>query len=177
MINDLQQLIQADQQRMAILRKVAALQLPDCWVAAGFVRNLVWDHLHGYDATPLNDVDVIYYDIKHKDIEHSHQVQTQLCRQSPEINWEVKNQAIMYQRNGHAPYTDTADAMSYWPEKETAVGVRLGDEGGIDIIAPWGIESLFAGHITYNPKRERSLFNARIAGKKWLQRWSKLKVR
>ena len=42
------------------LRAVHHLGLPDCWVGAGFVRALVWDHLHGYnEATPLDDVDLI----------------------------------------------------------------------------------------------------------------------
>lgn len=47
---------------MRLLIIVADLKLPDGLIAAGFVRNLVWDHLHGKNATPLNDVDVIFYD-------------------------------------------------------------------------------------------------------------------
>ena len=30
------------------LRAVAALGLPDCWIAAGVLRNPIWDRLHGY---------------------------------------------------------------------------------------------------------------------------------
>ena len=33
------------------------------WLAAGFIRNLVWDQQHGYlRPTPLPDIDVIYLD-------------------------------------------------------------------------------------------------------------------
>src|SRR3546814_6422100 len=46
-IEILQRLLQADDERMRILRHVSYLALPDCWVGAGFVRSLVWDHGHG----------------------------------------------------------------------------------------------------------------------------------
>lgn len=55
-------LLQQDAQRLLILHCVAQLDLAECYVAAGFVRNMVWDHRHGYPPTPLQDVDVIYFD-------------------------------------------------------------------------------------------------------------------
>ena len=36
------------------LERVAQLGLPDCWIAAGFVRNAVWDVLHGWPAYTLS---------------------------------------------------------------------------------------------------------------------------
>lgn len=54
-------LIKEDRMRTEALGHVSELSLPQCYIAAGFVRNLVWDSLHGL-ATPLNDVDVIYFD-------------------------------------------------------------------------------------------------------------------
>jgi hypothetical protein len=55
-------LIKTDKGRMQILAYAKELGLPDCWVAAGFVRNMVWDYLHGFPSTPLNDIDVIFFD-------------------------------------------------------------------------------------------------------------------
>ena len=50
-------LIRQDEWRMACLHSVAALHLPDCYLAAGFLRNAIWDALHGKKSrTPLNDV-------------------------------------------------------------------------------------------------------------------------
>lgn len=43
----LQTLISSDAQRWHLLDIVRSLALPDCWIGAGFVRNAVWDHLHG----------------------------------------------------------------------------------------------------------------------------------
>ena len=47
-----------------LLRAVEELRLPDCWIGAGFVRNAVWDALHGRtpDCGLLNDVDVVFLD-------------------------------------------------------------------------------------------------------------------
>ena len=56
---ELRTLIASDDRRMQVLRIVRGLGLPDCWVAAGFVRNCVWDHAHGRAWSPLpQDVQV-----------------------------------------------------------------------------------------------------------------------
>ena len=45
------------------LEAVSSLWLPDWYIAAGFLRNAIWDALHAKSVrTPLNDIDVIYYD-------------------------------------------------------------------------------------------------------------------
>lgn len=50
LLNQIAALIEQDPLRTKILECVAQLDLPQCYVAAGFVRNLVWDHLHGFDS-------------------------------------------------------------------------------------------------------------------------------
>ncbi|MGL4613057.1 MAG: nucleotidyltransferase family protein, partial [Shewanella sp.] len=54
-----------DHLRLTLLAQVAecaALHpMPQWCIAAGFVRNLVWDRLHGLAPMPLADIDVIYY--------------------------------------------------------------------------------------------------------------------
>jgi len=63
MLTDTVELIRADAWRMQCLAAVAALDLPDSYVGAGFLRNAIWDLLHEKHArTPLNDVDVVYFD-------------------------------------------------------------------------------------------------------------------
>ncbi|MBF4328231.1 nitrate reductase, partial [Vibrio anguillarum] len=57
------ELIKEDPIRVEALYHVSQLGLPQCYIAAGFVRNLVWDSLHDFnEPTPLNDVDVIYFE-------------------------------------------------------------------------------------------------------------------
>lgn len=168
------ELIKADAMRMEILNVVESLKLPDCFVAAGFVRNLVWDYLHGVENSSLNDVDVIFFDRNERICEAS--IEQTLVSLLPNVNWQVKNQAVMHLRNGDMPYSNSTDAMAYWPEKETAVGIRIGDDGELETSAPFGEENLFLGAITHNPKREKSVFLNRIESKGWLKTWPQLKV-
>ena len=56
-------LLRADPWRMAVLEAARELELPDWALGAGFLRNAVWDHLHGYGApTPLADVELSFVD-------------------------------------------------------------------------------------------------------------------
>ncbi|ERM57259.1 hypothetical protein M565_ctg5P0230 [Vibrio cyclitrophicus FF75] len=160
---------------MQILDCVAQLGLPQCYVAAGFVRNLVWDHLHGHASpTPLNDIDVIYFDTIDTSYESDLRYEALLKQRLPELNWQVRNQACMHTRNGDEPYQSSLDAMSYWPEKETAVALKQSLTGDIECISSFGLESLFDLQITPNPKRNRDIFDQRVQSKNWLTHWSKL---
>ena len=56
-------IIAQDPVGMKQIRAARSLGLPDWCIAAGFVRNRVWDHLHGIrPPRPPVDIDVLYYD-------------------------------------------------------------------------------------------------------------------
>lgn len=169
--------ITQDPMRMQALRVAAQERLPNWCIAAGFVRNLAWDRAHGYPhSTPLNDIDLIYFDADAISENRDRDLEKKLRRLS-DVPWSVKNQARMHVRNLDQPYTSTADAMSYWVEVQTAVGASLDDNGEVVIIAPFGVEPLFDLTITLNTKRPKLLdFKRRIAEKRWLERWPQLKV-
>jgi hypothetical protein len=38
---------------MRLLRAAEGLDIEDCWIGAGLIRNAVWDHLHGFPANPV----------------------------------------------------------------------------------------------------------------------------
>lgn len=134
----LRAVIAADPLRMRCLTLVRALALPDCWVAAGFVRSAVWDHLHrrGRSALPA-DIDVIWFDQARCDAAVDAEIEARLRRADASLEWSVKNQARMHLHNGDRPYRTAADAMCHWPETATAIGVRLSEEGEIEVAAPW----------------------------------------
>ncbi|AQW61060.1 nucleotidyltransferase family protein [Vibrio owensii] len=176
-MEDLVQLLLADHERMKAMECARSLALPDCYIAAGFVRNLVWDHLHHKpQPTPLNDLDIVYFDPNEIDDKAALIYEAQLTAMMPEFNWQVRNQANMHLRNGDKPYQSTLDAMSYWPEKETAVAARLNEKNQIECISAFGFESLFEGRVTYNPKRTLALFQSRVESKSWLITWPQLRV-
>ncbi|MYM60495.1 nitrate reductase [Vibrio sp. OCN044] len=171
------ELIKQDQVRLSALDSVYKLNLPQCYIAAGFVRNLVWDWLHSFESpTPLNDVDVIYYDQLESDPNAYLDYEAKLKEWQPEVNWQVRNQVYMHKRNGDRPYSSTLDAMSFWVEKETAVAIRKVGLDQYECISSFGFESLFDYCITYNPKRSQEAFESRVNSKGWLVRWPDLKV-
>lgn len=160
------------------LEMVQEMDLPQWWIAAGYVRNYVWDHLHGYpERTPLNDVDVIYFDPNdiREDTEkrYEHQIQKKL----DVYHWSFKNQARMHIRNREQPYKSVEDAMKRWPETVTAIGISLNNNQNIEIIAPHGLNDLFDLVVRKSPWfADESYFYTRINNKKWLDQWPDLKV-
>lgn len=170
-------LIEQDSLRMKALDCVASLNLPNAYIAAGFVRNLVWDDLHQKNvSTPLNDVDVIYFDSEALNSDNDKVYEMQLSQLMPEVNWQVRDQAFMHVRNGDRPYLNILDAMSFWPEKETAVAIRRVDDGIYECLSAFGFDSLFQLLLTHNPKRSKAIFDKRVSTKQWLNVWPKLVV-
>lgn len=70
--------------------------------------------------------------------------------------------ARMHLRNGDMPYHSTEDALRFWPEQVTAIGVQLHADDQIGICAPYGLEDLYA--------------NERVCKKNWQQHWPKLTI-
>jgi hypothetical protein len=175
-------LILADPSMFEALKAVRSLELPDCWIAAGFMRNRVWDHLHGYgEPTRLNDIDVVYFDPADigKDVEK--RLEVRLVEAMPGQPWSVKNQARMAGVNGDPPYRDSAHALSCWCETPTPVGARLGDDDRIELIAPLGLDDLVdlvvrpTPHASANPTKLVQ-YRDRMARKNWPRLWPKVKV-
>ncbi|HGF5111023.1 TPA: nucleotidyltransferase family protein, partial [Vibrio parahaemolyticus] len=95
------ELIKQDPIRVEALNCVSELGLPQCYIAAGFVRNLVWDALHDFKVfTPLNDVDVIYFDPAESNPNAYLAYESQLRDRMPQLRWQVRNQVKMHERNG-----------------------------------------------------------------------------
>lgn len=174
-----QAILGADPVRLRILQQVRALDLPDCWVAAGFVRSAVWDHLHQRPTSALpEDIDVIWFDPDNASAERDADLETRLRHSDPTLDWSVKNQARMHLRNDDPPYTSASQAMTHWVETATAIAVRLTPTGAIEVAAPLGLEDLF-GLIVRPTERFRGekypIYQARQRDKDWPARWPKLR--
>ena len=172
----IKQLLRADKQRMKLLSIVASLNLPDCYIAAGFLRNMVWDHLHHFPSIIQSDVDVIFFDPAVVNANYCEDIESTLAQHCPETKWQVKNQAQMHLINRHSAYQSCFDAMSYWPEKETAIAARLEPGDGLVIESVFGVDSLFNKKITYNPACPREIFQQRVKQKQWIVNWPQLEL-
>ena len=166
-------LIEFDEVLMRALRATRTLNLPDWLIAAGFVRNAIWNSIYG-GHVGLNDIDVIYYCLTDTSEERDLDLEKQLYFLEPELPWSVKNQARMHLKNGDSHYTDTLDAMTYWPEKQTAIGVMLEENDCIVLRSGFGLAMNFNGQINHNPARSVEIFKHRVNSKGWLDLWPKL---
>ena len=166
---------------MACLVAVAALDLPDGWIGAGFLRNLAWDRLHGFTApTPLADVDVLVFEPA-SGLEREAEIEAASAGRLPAVPWSVKNQARMHERNGDAPYRDTEDALRHWLETPTSVAARLTAGGELEILAPFGLADLFGLIVRPTPhvrsRRDRlKAYRLRMAEKAWPAIWPDVQV-
>ncbi|WP_372052991.1 nucleotidyltransferase family protein (plasmid) [Tistrella mobilis] len=174
-------IVTASPAHLSILGEVAACGLPDCWVAAGFVRDLVWDHLHGRaPELPRNDIDVIWFDAARPDSAQDKALEAQLSAIRPDVRWSVDNQARMHLRNDDPPYASAVDAMRHWPETATAVAVQLAAGGQLRVAAPHGLEDLFAIIARPTPGfmtgARHAVHLQRVKDKGWRDRWPLLRI-
>src|ERR1700735_5650490 len=79
---------------MRVLATVRDSGLPDAWVGAGTIRDLVWGHLFGSGFSPgdVRDVDVVFFDPA--DLSRGRDERaTGLLRDTwPEVPWQARNQ-------------------------------------------------------------------------------------
>ena len=171
-------IIAQDPVGMKQLRAVRALALPDWCIAAGFVRNRVWDHLHGIaPPRPPADIDVLYYDPA--DLSKAREVdyETRLDGLLPGLPWQVRNQARMHVWKALPQHLSTSDSMTYWLETVTAVGVRLEADDRLTVIAPLGTDALLGLRCrpTAFGRTRRPEYDARVASKGWRDLWPKVR--
>jgi hypothetical protein len=179
---DIVMLIKEDLWMMNILRAVQCLNLPDCWVCAGFIRSKVWDYLHDFNnRTLLQDVDVVYFDKNLCDVNEETNIEKELRDMIPDVPWSVKNQARMHLRNGDSPYTSSTEAISKFTETATAIGVSLDSQNELILTAPCGIDDLInlvvspTPYIVNNAAKKAEIYENRLKTKKWEQHWHQLK--
>ncbi len=164
---------------MRLLEAVRAERLPDAWIAAGALRNRVWDRLHGFTvAHPPGDVDVVYFDRAGAAPEIDKAIEARLENRLPGVPWEVVNQAWIHEYNDEAPYVSTKDALSRWTETCTSVAARLGERDEIEILSPHGVEDLMAmiGRPNLVFANAAEVFLERMASKRWPRRWPEVRI-
>jgi hypothetical protein len=173
-------IVRADAERLRLMRIVRDLGLPDCWIAAGFLRNAIWDSLHG--RTPrqaYDDIDVIWFDPDRASAESDAAVEADLTGRDASVRWSVKNQARMHLRNDDAAYDDAAGAMCHWVETTAAVALRIDAAERITFSTPLGTDDLFDMIIRPGPNfrgHKHPIFVARVAEKRWFANWPLLRL-
>jgi hypothetical protein len=158
-------IIRDDPELMRLLRRLQSIGLPQWRLVAGCLYQTVWNVLTGRPRrTGIKDYDVIYFDAADLSWEAEDAVIRRVHAATRDCLGpvEVRNQARVHlwfeERFGCAyPRLGRADdALRYYASIVHAVGVRLEDDGRLDIVAPFGLDDLFGMVIRPN----RALNNA-----------------
>lgn len=148
------------------------------WLGGGMIRNYVWDSITGR-ATPIHDIDVIYFDDQNTSELVDTYYEKQLNnRAGLNLRWSVKNQVRMYKTNKEGDVRDLEEAVANWPETATAIVIRLDGYDNLHIIAPYGLQDLFSMNIKPTPKHKenKKAYEHRLVTKKWKEHWPELIV-
>lgn len=179
----LTELLNQDLERKKMLLAVRRVQqdfdAAHLYISAGFIRNMYWDYAHHFaQSTPLNDVDVVYFDKQNTSIKQDQILEEKLSNCLPNTNWSVKNQARMHHKSGNVPYTSLSNALSNWVETATTVGVCTHHDDSLSFLAPWGFQDLFSLVLRPTPyfATRTDVFFNRIYQKGWLQQWKRLTI-
>jgi hypothetical protein len=169
---------------MKILSTVRECTLPDWFIGAGIVRNIVWDYLHKYTSpTPIDDVDVIFYDPIDLSRKRDREVQSVLKNKLPGIPWEATNQAAVHTWFAEVfgykvePLLSSEDAIGTWPETCTSIGIKLLNDNELFIVAPFGLDDLFNMILRRNPRRvSLQQYRDRIIKKRIHEKWPMVSI-
>jgi hypothetical protein len=166
---------------MEALRVAREVDAPDWLISAGAVRDAVWDALHDRPAEPPRDIDVTFFDAADRTPARDEAIEAALRARAPHLPWEASNQAavhLWYPRVFGVevpPFRSTAEAIATFPETATCVGVRLRADDELLVVAPHGLDDLFACVCRHNPARaSKEIYEGRVAAKGWARRWPKL---
>jgi hypothetical protein len=169
---------------MRVLAKARDLDLPDWLIFSGAIYQPVLNHLAGRPLEEgLKDYDLGYFDASDTSYEAEDLVIKRVAAAFDEplkSMVEVRNQArvhLWFEDHFGEPYTalsNSAEALTRFVSPTFAVAVRMRGDDSLDVIAPFGLDDLFAMRLRPNPHRDTPHF-ARIA-EKLKQRWPELTI-
>ena len=180
----LEALVRSSDWLMAVLRAVRDVDPPDWLVGGGVLRDLVWDRLHDRaEPSRPRDVDLAFFVPRRLDAGRDAEVERALVARLPGVPWDAKNQAAVHRWYGRVfgaevpPLASAADGVGTWPETATAVAVRLLDGDRLRVVAPCGLEDLFALVCRRNPRRVSvDHYRRRLRDKRVAERWPRVTI-
>jgi hypothetical protein len=180
----LEEIVRTGPTLMAVLTTARELDLPDWIIFSGAVYQRVLNHLTGRDLDyGIKDYDLGYYDAADISYEAEDVVIRRVAAVYPpplRDLVEVRNQARVHLwfegkfGEPYAPLSCTAEALQRFTSATFSVGVRLEADDRLTVVAPFGLEDLFALRLRPNPTRQTHGF-ARTAAAA-VARWPELRV-
>jgi hypothetical protein len=180
----LEAILRAAPSLMRVLQTARALGLPDWLIVSGAVYQRVFNHLTGRDPDyGIKDYDLAYFDAS--DVSYAAEdveIRRAAAAFDPPLRElvEVRNQARVHLwfeakfGEPYAPLTSSAEALERFVSPVFAVGARLEADGRLTVVAPFGLEDLFAMRVRPNPRRQTNGF-ARTADN-LKARWPEVRI-
>jgi len=180
----LEAILRASPSMMQVMEGARDLALPDWLIFSGAVYQRVLNHLTGREPDyGIKDYDLGYFDASNI----SYEAEDVVIRRAAaafdppfDALVEVRNQARVHvwfeSKFGepYAPLTSSSEALERFVSATFAVGARLEADDAMTIVAPFGLEDLFALRMRPNPTRKTAGFARTAAGLK--ARWPELVV-
>ena len=180
---ELEAILRAAPSLMTVMERVRDVDLPDWLLFSGAVYQRVLNHLTGRDP----DYGIKDYDIGYFDPDTSWDAEDVVIKHvaaafEPPLREmvEVRNQARVHLwfegkfGEPYAPLANSAEALSRFTSATFAVGARLEPDGRMTIIAPFGLEDIFALKLRPNPIRQTGGFQRTAEAAK--ARWPELTI-
>ncbi|HEM3696338.1 TPA: nucleotidyltransferase family protein [Streptococcus suis] len=176
---ELERCLLADKNILVILDIMDKLNLSDCWLCAGTIRNFIWNR---YCFDKNTDVDIVFFD-ESITYEETLELETKLRQMYPNYQWELKNQTLMHIHSPDTlPYQSSQDAIEKFPERCTAIGVRQTEKGTIELFAPYGLDDIYnyivrpTPHFLANSKG-MNIYKKRMKKKNWKKLWPAITIK
>ncbi|WP_304169005.1 nucleotidyltransferase family protein [Phenylobacterium aquaticum] len=164
----LEDILRAAPSLMQVMETARALDLPDWLIFSGAIYQRALNHLTGRDPDyGIKDYDLGYHDGSDVSYEAEDRViQRVAAAFAPPLREmvEVRNQArvhLWFEAKFGEPYeplADSAEALTRFTSPTFGVGARLEADGRMRIVAPFGLEDIFALRLRPNPTRKTSGF-------------------
>lgn len=174
----LETILRAAPSLMRVMETARKLDLPDWLLFSGAIYQRALNHLTGRDP----DYGIKDYDLGYFDPDVSYEAEDLVIKQvaaafeSPLREMlEVRNQARVHLwfegkfGEPYAPLGSSAEALGRFTSATFAVGARLERNGRMTIVAPFGLEDIFALRLRPNPTRKTNGFlrTAQAAQARW----------
>ncbi|THD77408.1 MAG: nucleotidyltransferase family protein [Phenylobacterium sp.] len=180
----LEAIVRGSPSLMRVLTTARELDLPDWLIFSGAVYQRVLNHLTARDPDyGIKDYDLGYHDAANVSYEAEDRVIRRVAAAfEPPLREmvEVRNQARVHLwfegkfGEPYAPLGSTAEALTRFVSPLFAVGARLEPDDRLTVVAPFGLEDLFALRLRPNPTRVTNGFARTAASAQ--ARWPELIV-
>ena len=153
-----EEIVRSDPDLMDLLRYCREAALPEWRLVSGCLYQTVWNHLTGRPrGNGIRDYDLIYFDGADLSWAAEDKIIRDLTGNAPPVPLQIRNQArvhLWYERHFGVPYEplrSADEALTRYPIVVQAIGVRLEDDGRLDVAAPFGWDDLFTMTMRPNP--------------------------